>query len=142
MEILATPALPRGLFTPLTHCIIVALRWTLIQLTGFERLWRSQKLPDEDLQALEAAIMRDPAGPPVMRGSGGLRKIRFAPPSYARGKSGAMRVGYVQFPDFARIYLVTLFLKKNQENLSGADRRAISDALSLLADKLRQGREP
>jgi len=37
------------------------VRWTLIQLAGFTRIWRSEKLSDEDLQALEAAIM------PVLR---------------------------------------------------------------------------
>jgi hypothetical protein len=39
----------------------------VIQLTGFKRLWLSEKLPDEDLQALEMAIMRDPAAGAVMR---------------------------------------------------------------------------
>jgi hypothetical protein len=48
------------------------LTWTLIQLAGFERLWRSQNLPDDDLQALEAAIMRNPSGSPVMKATGGL----------------------------------------------------------------------
>jgi hypothetical protein len=118
------------------------VRWTLIQLAGFRRLWQAQKLPDEDLQALEAAIMRDPAGSAVMKGTGGLRKIRFAPPSRGRGKSGSMRVGFAQFPEFGRIYLVTLFLKKDADNLSTADCRAIRAALADLADALRKGRNP
>lgn len=115
------------------------MRWTLIQLAGFERLWRSQRLSDDDLQALEAAIMRDPGGPTVVKGTGGLRKIRFAPPSRGRGKSGSMRVGYPQFPEQSRIYLVTLFLKKDAENLSAADRNAIRSALTDLAAALRKG---
>jgi hypothetical protein len=118
------------------------VRWTLIQLTGFRRLWQSQKLPDEDLQALETVIMRDPAGPGVMKGTGGLRKIRFAPPSRGRGKSGSMRVGFAQFPEFGRIYLVTMFLKKDAENLSAADCRAIKSLLAGLADALRKGQNP
>jgi len=27
----------------------------------FKNLWRAERLPDEDLQALESAIMHDPA---------------------------------------------------------------------------------
>ena len=118
------------------------MRWTLIQLRGFERSWRSLKLPDEDLQALEAAITRDPDQPPVMRGTGGLRKIRFAPPSRHKGKSGSMRVGYAQFPEASRIYLVTLFLKKDAENLSDADRHAIQSLLSALGEAIEKGRNP
>lgn len=115
------------------------MRWTLIQLSGFKRLWDSQKLPDEDLQALEAAIMRNPAGPSVMKGTGGLRKIRFAPPSRGKGKSGSMRVGYAQFPEVGRIYLITLFLKKDTDNLSAADRAAIKKLLADLDAEIRKG---
>jgi len=114
----------------------------LIQLAGFRRLWRAQKLPDEDLRALELAIMRNPGGPPVISGTGGLRKLRFAPPSRGRGKSGSMRVGFVQFPEFSRIYLVTLFLKKDSENLSPADRQAIRSMLAALETAIREGRNP
>jgi hypothetical protein len=118
------------------------MEWTLIQLAGFRKLWRMEKLPDEDLQALEGAIMEDPSGPAVMKGTGGLRKIRFAPPSRGRGKSGSMRVGYVQFPEFSRIYLVTMFLKKNADNLSAADCKAIKLMLTGLATAIRNGQNP
>jgi hypothetical protein len=118
------------------------VQWTLIQLAGFKRLWDSEKLRDEDLQALEMAIMRNPSAPAVMQGTGGLRKIRLAPPSRGKGKSGSMRIGFVQFPEYGRIYLVTLFLKKDAENLNGADRHAIKSMLSNLADAIRKGHHP
>jgi hypothetical protein len=114
------------------------VRWTLIQLPVFWRLWQAQKLPDEDLQALEAAVMRDPGGASVMKGTGGLRKIRFAPPSRGKGKSGSMRVCFVQFPDLGRIYFVTLFLKKDAENLSADDRQGIKSLLAELTDAIRK----
>jgi hypothetical protein len=41
-----------------------SVRWTLIQLTGFRRLWEAERMSDEDLRALEAAIMRGPAARP------------------------------------------------------------------------------
>ena len=118
------------------------MRWTFIQLAGFRRLWFSEKFPDDDLRALELLIMQDPAAPPVMKETGGLRKIRFAPGSRGKGKSGSLRVGYVQFPEFARIYLVTMFLKKDADNLSSADRRAIRSVIADIAEALRKGRNP
>jgi hypothetical protein len=110
--------------------------WTLIQLRGFTSLWKSERLSDDDLQGLESQIMRDPGAAPVMRGTGGLRKIRFAPPSRGTGKSGAMRVGYAQFPEHRRVYLITLFLKSDQENLSAAARNLIRSTLEELAAEL------
>lgn len=53
-----------------------------------------------------------------------------------------MRVGFAQFPEFGRIYLVTLFLKKDAENLSAADCQAIRSLLKELADALRKGQNP
>ena len=52
---------------------------SFIQLSGFATNWARMKLTDEDLRSLEAAILAAPDAMPVMRGSGGLRKIRFAP---------------------------------------------------------------
>jgi len=53
-----------------------------------------------------------------------------------------MRVAFVQFPDFRRIYLVTLFLKKSTENLSAADGRDIHSLLSQLERALHEGQNP
>jgi hypothetical protein len=118
------------------------LLWTFIQLGGFQRLWQSERLPDEDLQSLEFLIMRDPDGPAVMRGTGGLRKIRFAPPSRGRGKSGSMRIGFVQFPKYHRIYLVTMFLKKDADNLNRTDCESVKRTLARLEEALRKGQNP
>lgn len=122
--------------------MIQSMHWTLIQLQGFKHMWRVKRLTDEDLQALESSIMRDPAAAPVMRGTGGLRKLRFAPPSRGRGKSGSMRVAYAQFPEHRRIYLVTLFFKKDDDNLSTADHNAIKKVLDRIAADLRKGLNP
>lgn len=116
--------------------MILRMDWTLIQLRGFTSLWKAQRLFDDDLQALESQIMRDPAAAPVMRGTYGLRKVRFAPPSRGTGRSGAMRIAYAQFPEYRRVYLVTLFLKRDQENLSAAARNLIKSTLEELAAEL------
>jgi hypothetical protein len=86
--------------------------------------------------------MRDPTKPSVMRATGGLRKIRFAPPSRARGKSGSMRVGYAQFPEHHLILLVTLFLKKDEENLDAAVCANIKSVLHRVSQTLQSGAMP
>jgi hypothetical protein len=101
------------------------VKWTLIYLAPFVSRWRSERLSDDELQALEAEIMRDPSGAPVMRGTGGLRKIRFAPPSRGKGKSGSMRVGYAVFPRAGAIFVIAMFLKKDDANWSRGDQSRI-----------------
>ena len=59
----------------------------------------------------------------VMTGTGGLRKMRFAPPSRHMGKSGAMRVCYLWLPGLSRIYLMLIFSKSEMGNLSAAERK-------------------
>jgi hypothetical protein len=118
------------------------VHWTVIQLQGFKALWKAQKLSDDDLQALESAIMRDPSGYPVMKGTDGLRKIRFAPQSRGKGKSGSLRIAYAQFPERRRIYLITMFSKNDEKNITAADRNAIRMTIRTLTAELRSGREP
>jgi hypothetical protein len=118
------------------------VRLTLIQLRSFEARWRSERLFDEDLQALESEIVDDPEVGDVMRGTGGLRKMRFAPPSRGRGKSGSFRVCYAHFPEYARVYLVILFSKNAQANLSNAQRAAVKIVLHRISVALKRGENP
>ncbi len=53
-----------------------------------------------------------------------------------------MRVGFAQFPAYRRIYLVTLFLKKNEENLADDSRHAIKAILDRIAVALSKGENP
>jgi hypothetical protein len=91
---------------------------TLAQTTTFARLWRYWKLDDEDLRALERQITENPLAGKVMRNSGGVRKIRFAPPSRGSGKSGGYRVCYFYFSMHEIVYFVLVFPKSEQPNLT------------------------
>jgi len=103
------------------------MRLTFIQFAPFVAAWRRLRLTDEDLQALEAVIMESPEAGKMMAGTGGVRKIRFAPPSWRRGKSGASRVCYVHFSSVAQCYLLTIFTKAQKANLSSADKAAMKN---------------
>lgn len=118
------------------------MKWTLVQLAPFVSRWGAERLADEDLQALESEIMENPAAGAVMGGTGGLRKIRFAPPSRGKGKSGSMRIGYAQFPEFATIFLITMFLKKDDANLSRGDQKVIKSWIEQIGRDLKRGEKP
>ena len=99
------------------------MKFTFIQPASFVTEWHRLGLSDGDLRALENAIMDQPDVGKVMAGTGGLRKMRFAPPSRHVGKSGAMRVGYLCLAEFDRIYLLVIFPKNERQNLSPAERQ-------------------
>jgi len=94
---------------------------TFIHLADFTRKWDKYRLSDEDLQALEQVLWKNPLAGDVIRGAAGLRKIRFAAPSRHTGKSGAFRVAYGYFQVDSTVYLFTIFAKKDQENLTAAE---------------------
>ncbi len=104
-----------------------ASEWpTFLHLDLFDDEWSDLGLEDDDLRELQSQILESPERYPVVPGTGGLRKIRFAPSREARGKSGAYRVGYVRFREFGFILLVTAWGKNDKSDLSASDRSAIA----------------
>jgi hypothetical protein len=103
---------------------------TFLYSPGFVTEWDRQRLTDDDLVALEDAIALARTAAPVMRGTGGLRKIRFAPPSRHMGKRGAMRVGFAHFARKAAIVVVAMFAKSDAPNFTVAQRAEIAKWLS------------
>ncbi len=99
---------------------------TFLHLDIFDEEWSDLGLRDADLQELQGEILASPERYPIIRGTDGLRKIRFAPSREARGKSGAYRVGYVRFREFGFILLVTVWGKNDKSDLSAEDRHGIA----------------
>ena len=105
------------------------MRTSFVHLSAFTTSWKRMSLTDEDLGLLENAIQRRPGGPPVMPGTGGLRKIRFAPAHGSGGKSGGGRVCYAYLPEYHLVYLCAVFPKHEKANLSDAEKRAYKRVL-------------
>jgi hypothetical protein len=68
--------------------------------------------------------MASPKGNPVVPGTGGLRKMRFAPESWMKGKRGAGRVLYVHFEEFGIVLLVAAYDKSEKASFPPAYRKA------------------
>jgi hypothetical protein len=111
-----------------------------ISIGSFDRRWTSCGLDDDARQALEIAIQADPDGPPVMQGTGGLRKLRFAAPGSGRGKSGSYRIDYAHFPNPGIVLLMEIWPKSEKSNLSRADRNAIAGTLARFENLIKTGK--
>ncbi len=86
--------------------------------TYLRNLKRLKKLgaTDADVLAMEDRIAADPSAGAVIKGSGGMRKIRFA---FGRsGKSGGGRTIYYAITDDEAVYLITAYAKVDQDDLA------------------------
>lgn len=111
----------RALF-PEDFCVFV-------EAAEFRNDWRDLGLTEDDLLELQVEITVAPTRHPVIAGTGGLRKMRFAPRRLKRGKSGAVRVCYAHFPAVNVVLLVIAYAKGEQDTISPAHKVAIRDYL-------------
>ena len=79
-------------------------------------------------------LLADPKVGAVMRGTGGVRKMRFA--FEERGKSGSVRVIYVDFEVYEKIYLITAYTKSEKDNLTDKERNEIHRLIDILKAQL------
>ena len=71
-----------------------------------------------------------------MEGTRGIRKLRWGRGD--RGKSGGVRVIYYFFNEEMPLYLITLFAKNQQDNLTKAERNELGNLVEILIDVWRK----
>ena len=79
----------------------------------------SNCLSDDSYAELQAFLCRQPDAGNLIRGSGGLRKLRWR--AAGRGKRGGLRMIYYWRVDHERIYCLTLYAKNEVEDLSASE---------------------
>jgi hypothetical protein len=109
---------------------------TLVQLPAFIAAAKRLGLGDDDVRALENMLLANPAAGQTVAGTGGLRKVRFAPPSWNTGKRGATRVCYAYFSTAAHVFFFTVYAKNVQENLTAAEKAYYRRVLGDLARRM------
>lgn len=107
-----------------------------IQTCEFTRNWDDLGFKDDDLQRLELELLKNPKAGAVIRGTGKLRKLRFAFKN--EGKSGSTRVCYIDFMEQKVIYLITVYPKNQKDNLTKAERNQIKKMIAILEQSLGQ----
>jgi hypothetical protein len=107
-----------------------------VEMDGFEEDWKRLGLNDDDLSVLQVCLMSMPTSGRIIRGSGGVRKSRFAPKRWGTGKSGAARVYYKYFPEYSMTLLIGMYAKNELENISAAQRNAMKAAVERIEREL------
>ena len=105
-------------------------------LPEFDRKWTEMGLTDKELKALQEELTINPSKGDVMKGTGGLRKIRIA--FEGREKSGSARVCYVDFIVYERIYLITAYSKDEKDNISKSERNEVKKLIKILEATIRR----
>jgi hypothetical protein len=113
------------------------MQLTFVQLSRFAARWAKLRLNDDDLRALEQMLLRNPDAGAVVAGTGGLRKVRFAPPSRHVGKSGAFRVGYAYFHTADTVYLLAIYPKNEQANFTATEKTEARKLIEWISRGLR-----
>lgn len=101
---------------------------TVVESPIFQKLW--PRYWDEDERAEFATfIALNPEAGSVIRGSGGVRKVRWA--REGAGTSGGVRIVYLARNEVGEVYLLTLFAKSESENISLNTLKEIRRALEV-----------
>ena len=111
------------------------MKRSFVELPIFKSRWEALGLDEEDLLSLQIELLADPKVGDVMQGTGGVRKMRFA--FEHRGKSGGVRVIYVDFEVYEKIYLLTAYTKNEKENLTKKERNEIKQLIEVLEQQLK-----
>jgi hypothetical protein len=90
-------------------------------LTSMYSRRAAKLLEAEEQDEMEQHIAADPERHPVIPGTGGVRKARWARPG--KGKSGGVRVIYYFAVPPDAVYFLDLYAKNEKEDLSDADKK-------------------
>lgn len=83
---------------------------------------------EEEYRKLQNTLIENPETGNLIRGGGGIRKVRMA--AGGKGKSGGARVIYYYIKEDSQIYLLLAYSKSESENLT-------KDQISLLKEMVK-----
>ena len=100
--------------------------FTVVETPLFQKQWPLYWAEDERGE-FAAYIAANPEAGDVIRGSGGIRKVRWS--RAGSGKSGGVRVIYFVRVAEEEVVLLTLYAKSKTDNLTASKLREIRRAL-------------
>ncbi|MDP1930865.1 MAG: transcriptional regulator [Gammaproteobacteria bacterium] len=84
-------------------------------------------LTDEEYRGLQCYLLEDPDAGRIIKGSGGVRKVRWA--STGSGKRSGLRVIYYWKNANHEIWMLTLYSKSEQSTIPGHMLKQIAEAI-------------
>ncbi len=97
-----------------------------IETSKFSKLL-SEYLSDDEYRMLQWHLQEKPESGDIVRGSGGVRKVRWAPES--KGKRGGVRVIYYWKKSDHEIWMLTIYSKSEQASIPGHILKKIAEAI-------------
>lgn len=91
---------------------------------------RDDWLSDEEYRELQSYLIDRPDAGDIIRGSGGIRKVRWA--AKGKGKSGGVRVIYYWAKAPSHIYLLTMYGKSERADIDRTTLKRIAAKLELI----------
>ena len=98
-----------------------------IEASSFTKLLPNY-LSDDEYRALQVYLMQKPDAGDLIKGSGGVRKVRWA--SEGMGKSGGIRVIYYWKKPDHEIWMLTLYSKSERTTIAGHVLKKIAEAIN------------
>ncbi|OQY31609.1 MAG: hypothetical protein B6241_13605 [Spirochaetaceae bacterium 4572_59] len=105
----------------------IEILWT----TAFKKRWKHLGYKDSDKEELESLLAENPESSPVIRGTGGVRKLRFPLPGN-KGKSSGSRICYYFQNSEGRVFLLVIFTKNEKSNLSNKEKNILKETIKTL----------
>lgn len=90
------------------------------------------------LYAIQADLIAAPERWPVVKGTGGARKGRISDPASKRGKSSSYRYLYLYVEHRGQIYLLFLFAKSEQANLTAEETKLVAGMVEAIKQMTRR----
>ena len=97
-----------------------------IETSTFTRLLPDY-LNDEEYRGLQTYLMQKPDAGDIIKKSGGVRKVRWAP--QGKGKSAGVRIIYYWKKPDHEIWMLTIYSKSERSTISGHILRQIAEAI-------------
>ncbi len=94
------------------------MRMVFIETPTFTRMVTSL-LDDNEYRQLQNVLLADPACGDLIKGGGGIRKMRFA--IQGRGKSGGVRTIYFWAKGKDHIYMLVIYPKSRKDTLTAKE---------------------
>jgi hypothetical protein len=86
----------------------------------------------DELRNAQNEIAADPLAWPVIQGTGGCRKARAA--RGGSGKSGGVRIIYFLWVAESAVYMLAVYAKSRQDNISASDKKALKKLTKMLQE--------
>ena len=85
-------------------------------------------LSDEEYRRLQSYLLQKPDAGDIVRHSGGVRKVRWAPSG--EGKSGGIRAIYYWKKSDDEIWMLTLYSKSERATIAGHILKQIAESIN------------